>query len=205
MAGYAFNGMKENMVKASGRNLNISPKQSIEICSYIRGRPLTQAKGLLQLAIDEKRAVPLKRFTNGPGHKPGIAAGRFYPKACTQILKTLESAESNAKNKGMNVSDLRIAHIAAQRAPKQQHYGRKRRSIFKAAHIEVVLEEVKGLTSKNTKKPQAASVEKKTDKPKPKPAPKTETHSHEGHATHEHTQAEHPSHSPKTHTEHKTQ
>lgn len=143
MAGYSFNNLKENMAKASARNVNVSPKQGIEICTYIRGRPLAQAKMLLLQSINMIRAVPLKRFTNGPGHKSGMGAGRYYPKACLEILKALESAEANAKNKGLNVSELVVVHIATQRAAKQSHYGRKKRSVFKTAHIEVVLAEVK--------------------------------------------------------------
>lgn len=146
MAGYSFNGLKENMAKASLRNVNMSPKQGIEICNHIRGRSLVQAKMLLQQSIDFVRPIPLRRFTNGPGHKPGLASGRFYPKACAEVLKALESAESNAKNKGLNSADLKVVHLSTQRAAKQPHYGRKRRSIFKTSHIEVVLAEVKGLS-----------------------------------------------------------
>lgn len=143
MTGYSFSELKENMAKASGRNLDISPKQSIEICNYLRGRSLKQAKSLLQESMDQKKAIPFTRFTNGLGHKPGIAAGRFAIKSCTSILKVIKSAEANAKNKGLNVSDLKVIHIAAQRGPKNWHYGRKKRSIMKNTHIEVVLEEIK--------------------------------------------------------------
>ena len=69
------------------------------------------------------------------------------------MLKLLNSAESNAKNKGYNVEDLRILHLATQRGPKSSHYGRKKRSVFKNSHLEVVLEEIKGLAkNKNDKR-----------------------------------------------------
>ena len=164
MAGYSFNNLKENMAKASARSINISPKQGIEICNYIRGRPLAQAKNLLQQSIDMIRPVPLKRFTNGPGHKPGMGPGRYYPKACSEIVKVLESAEANAKNKGLNVSDLNVIHIAVQRAAKQSHYGRQKRSVFKTAHVEVVLAEVKGTSEKSKSK--GSSKESKNTKSK---------------------------------------
>jgi large subunit ribosomal protein L22 len=150
---YAYQKGKENIVKAVGRNLDISPKQSIEICNYIRGRPLAQAKMLLRQSIDEIRPIPARRFMNGLGHKPGMSAGRYFTKACIAILKVLESAEANAKNKGFNNLDLRVSHIAMQIGPKNQHYGRQKRSIFKNSHIEVVLEEIKGLSDR--KKSQA--------------------------------------------------
>ena len=165
---YSFNDVKENMARASGRNLNVSFKQAVEICGHIRGRPLSQAKMLLNQAIKMEKPIPFKRFTNGLGHKPGMGPGRYHPKACSEILKVIESAESNARNKGMSASDLKVLHIAAQTAPKQWHYGRKRRSVFKAAHIEVVLEEVKGMgkkkPDKQDKKPGSKNSGSKSDK-----------------------------------------
>ena len=157
---YGLNEMKENMVKASGRNLNVSAKQCIEICNHIRGRKLKQAKMMLQDSMDIKRAIPFKRFTNGLGHKPGMGSGRFAPKACAEILRVLKSAEGNAKNKGFNAADLVVTHIATQRAPKTWHYGRQSRTQFKSVHIEVVLAEVKEVKiidgkKKDTKKKDA--------------------------------------------------
>lgn len=162
--GYSFKNLTESMAKASGRNLNISPKQSIEICNHIRGRSLIQAKRLLTQSADMKFPIPLKRFTNGPGHKPGMGAGRYYPKACLEILSIIESAEANAKNKGLNVQDLKLVHIATQTAPKSWHYGRKKRSVFKAAHIEVVLEEVKGLSEKKSKDKSSKTIKNSMEK-----------------------------------------
>ncbi|MGV8141617.1 MAG: 50S ribosomal protein L22 [Candidatus Woesearchaeota archaeon] len=159
---YAYQKSEEGTVKAVGRNLNISPKQGIEICKYIRGRPLNQAKVLLQQAIEEKKAIPFTRFTNGLGHKPGISAGRYNPKACAQILKIIKSAEGNAKNKGYNSADLKVVHLSMQIGTKNWHYGRQKRSIFKNSNIEVVLQEIKGI-SKAEKKPKA-NIQKKEHK-----------------------------------------
>jgi large subunit ribosomal protein L22 len=167
---YAYQKSEENTVKAVGRNIGISPKQSIEICKYVRGRTLAQAKMMLRQAIDMKRAVPFTRFSNGLGHKPGMSAGRYNPKACSEIMKVIESAEANAKNKGYNTADLKLVHIAMQIGPLNRHQGRQRRSIFKNSHIEVVLQEVKGLSAKkkgverknvDKKNPETGNVEKK--------------------------------------------
>jgi len=147
---YAFQKEMENTAKAVARNIDISPKQSIEICNYVRGRPVAQAKMLLQQSIDEIRPVPIRRFSNGVGHKAGMSAGRYYPKACREILTVIKSAEANAINKGFNSNDLKIVHIAMQIGPKNWHQGRQRRSIFKNSHIEVVVAEVKGLAKNKT-------------------------------------------------------
>lgn len=161
---YAYQKSEENIAKAVGRNLDISPKQSTEICKYVRGRTLSQAKMLLQQAIDMKKAVPFTRFNNGLGHKPGMSAGRYNPKACSQILKVLKSAEANAKNKGYNSSDLKVVHISMQIGPRNLHYGRQRRGIFKNSHIEVVLQEVKGVGRKDKTIGKTAKAEKKDSK-----------------------------------------
>jgi len=163
---YAYQKSEENTVKAVGRNLNISPKQGTEICKYVRGRPLNQAKMLLEQSINMVRAVPFTRFVNGLGHKSGMSAGRYHPKACQLILNVIKSAEANAKNKGYNAADLKVVHIAMQIGPKNNHQGRSR-GIFKNSHIEVVLKEVKGLASKKgEKKSEKTDVqsEKKTEK-----------------------------------------
>ena len=149
---YSYQKKEENTVKAVGRNLSVSPKQGTEICKYVRGRSLNQAKMLLQQSIDMKRPVPFTRFVNGLGHKSGMSAGRYHPKACQLILNVIKSAEANAKNKGFNAQDLKVVHIAMQIGPKNSHQGRQRRSIFKNSHIEVVLKEVKGTAPKKNDK-----------------------------------------------------
>lgn len=150
-SGYSFQ-TKENMAKASVRNINISTKHVVEIFNYIRGRPLSQAKMLLQQSIDMIRPIPLKIYTNGPGHKAGISSGRYYVKACKEILNALNAVEANAKNKGLAVGDLRLTYAVAQKAGKQWHYGRKKRSIFKNTHLELGVEEIKGLSDKKKDK-----------------------------------------------------
>ena len=163
---YAYQKSEENTVKAVGRNLAVSPKQGTEICKYVRGRPLGQAKMLLEQSINMWRPVPFTRFTNGLGHKSGMSAGRYHPKACQLILNVIKSAEANAKNKGYNATDLKVVHIAMQIGPKNNHQGRSR-GIFKNSHIEVVLKEVKGLASKKGEKKSEkteSKSEKKTEK-----------------------------------------
>jgi len=158
-------------VKAVGRNLAVSPKQGTEICKYVRGRPLGQAKMLLEQSINMWRPVPFTRFTNGLGHKSGMSAGRYHPKACQLILNVIKSAEANAKNKGYNSADLKVVHIAMQIGPKNNHAGRQKRSIFKNSHIEVVLQEIKGFSGK---KKGVKSDSEKTEKSEKKTTEKSQ-------------------------------
>ncbi|MBW2982321.1 50S ribosomal protein L22 [Candidatus Woesearchaeota archaeon] len=133
---------EEHAAKAVGRSLPISTKQSVEICSFIRQRTLEKAKKKLVDAINKKSAIPFKRYNDNIGHRKGtVAAGRYPKKACSEILKLLESVEANAQFKGLNTASLVINHICAHKAERPWHYGRQRRRKMKRTNIEVVVEE----------------------------------------------------------------
>ena len=145
--------------KASGRDLPISIRASVEICKFIRFKPLERAKQILNDAIGMKKPIPFNQFTDGAGHKAGMRGGKFPIKACSHILRVLESAESNAHNKGL-AKDLKIIHVVPQKGSKAYHYGRQSRRRYKRTHIEVVLGEYK----KEEIKPKQKKMEtKKTE------------------------------------------
>ena len=163
MAQYNYSTkMEGEYAQAVGRDLSISTKHSVEVCRFIRGRNVQNAKKLLEEVIGMKRAVPYKRFNRDLGHKKGMAAGRFPVSTCKEILKILESAESNAQFKGFNTSRLRITHVNAQKASRPMHAGRHRGREMKRTHIEIVLKE-------------GAQAEKKEEKTQKSPAPKKAT------------------------------
>lgn len=139
---YAFSDYnKELMARAVGRDLSISKKQSVEICKWIRQKPLIRAKKMLEEVIAMKTAVPYTRFNWNVGHRPGMGPGRYPITACAQILAILKSAEANAQAKGLNTGNLVIVHCNAQKAPSPLHYGRQRGTHMKRTHIEMVLQE----------------------------------------------------------------
>ena len=139
--------------KAIGKDLPISTRASVEICKHIRFKPLDKAKQILQDTIEMKKPIPFNQFTEGAGHKAGMKGGKYPIKACTHILRILESAEANAHNKGLS-KELKIVHLIPQKSSKAYHYGRQIRRKYKRTHIEVVLGEYK--------KPE---VKKKENKP----------------------------------------
>ncbi len=99
MAGYKYSSeLKENMSKAVGVSLDISCKQSREICGKIRGMKLARAKVFLENVVSFKDAVPFKKHKKEMPHRKGrgMAAGRFPVKACKVILSILKSVEANA-------------------------------------------------------------------------------------------------------------
>jgi len=169
--------MDEQTARVSGKSLQISTKQSIEICNFIRGRPLQRAKSLLNDVILMKQPVPFKRFT-AMGHRKGkLAAGRYPIKASKIFLGLLESVEANAQFKGLNTANLVIDTIIANKAGNQWHYGRQRRRRMKSTHVDIVVkeapEEKKKESAKQGKKPKEQP--KKEQKPvEKKPEPKAE-------------------------------
>ncbi len=124
----------------NAKNLRISTKHSVEVCNMLRDKTTKKAKTLLSEVLEMKRAVPYTKFLGDLSHKRGMAAGRYPIKSCEEILRIIESGESNALNKGMG-SDLIISHISAHKAGKQFHYGRKLRTKMKNTHITLKLKE----------------------------------------------------------------
>jgi len=142
----------DKQAKAVGINLPISTKISREICQAIKGKDTKKAKKILDEAISMKKAIPYKKFNDDIGHKPGMGPGRFPLKAAAQIKKMVESAEANARFKGMNADNLEIQSILAQKGPKTPRYGRQSRRLAKRTHIEIVLRESKKESKARDKK-----------------------------------------------------
>jgi large subunit ribosomal protein L22 len=155
---------EEHIAKAVGRSLPISTKHCIEVCSFIRKKPLKLAKEMLNRVIKKEMAVPFRRFTE-IGHKPGkgIASGRYPEKAAGQILDLLDSVEANAQFKGLNTSNLFIEHICAHRAGNQMHYGRRGR-MMKKTSIEVIVRESKLEQKENKNKTETKKASKENPK-----------------------------------------
>lgn len=145
--------VEDKMARALGRDLPISPKKSVEICSHLKKKSVENAKQILQDAIEMKKPIPFKRFNKGLGHKAGMAAGRYAVRTCEHILKLLKSAESNANQKGLG--SLVIVHMCANKGANTHHYGRKGGRLMKRTNVEIVVEE------KSEKKKESKVIEEK--------------------------------------------
>lgn len=134
---------------ATGRNLRISPKHAREICRELKGKYLETAQEYLELVIDKKKSVPFRRYRKKVPHRSDLRkwpSGRYPQKAAREILRVLENAEQNSSFKGLEVSRLRITHIASQRGRKIKGFtpraqGRSSPSHKTLTHIEVVVTE----------------------------------------------------------------
>ncbi|PTD94314.1 50S ribosomal protein L22 [archaeon SCG-AAA382B04] len=146
---YSIDPDPKTTSKAMGRELHISPKDSVEICDSIRGKDLSKAKEILKGVINKEKPIAYKKHNKKKGHRKGIEkwdTGGYPEKAASEILKVIENAESNAEYKGLEINKLRIKHIAAKRGTEiegmmPRAFGRATPKNTKTTHVEVVLEE----------------------------------------------------------------
>ncbi|USS40874.1 50S ribosomal protein L22 [Thermococcus aggregans] len=148
---YSFQNFDpERMARASGRDLRISPKFSVEVCREIKGMMLNDAIKFLDDVIAKRRPVPLRRFNDSQGHKrgKGFGPGRYPVKVAKEIKKILLNAKNNAEQKGLDPDRLKIIHAAAHRGPVLRGYiprafGRATPFNEQTTHIEIVVEEIR--------------------------------------------------------------
>jgi large subunit ribosomal protein L22 len=133
------------VARARGRNLLISTKQSVEVCRAIKGMRAEHAILFLKEVIEQKRAIPFKRYRRDVSHRPGIGAGRYPKKACEFIIKVLQNAIANAQQLGMDKSKLVVNKAIANLAisverRKRGGIGRKV-GLGRQTHVEIELME----------------------------------------------------------------
>lgn len=148
--GYSFTGYAQPYVKASGREVDVSPKAAREICKAVKGMMLSQAKEYLEAVAEKKQPVPFRRFKKKVGHRSGLIGfhvGRYPVKAAENILEVIDNLENNADFKGLDTERLRIIHAAAISGRKVKSYkprafGRSSASHNTLVHIELAAAEV---------------------------------------------------------------
>lgn len=130
------------VAKAKGTNLQISTKQAIEVCNFIRGKTVSKARQMLNEVLALKRPVPYKIFKMDIPHRKGkYGPGRFPLNTVKAVLGMLNSAASNAEDKGLRSDTLIISTIKANRGPTVWRFGRQMRRKAKRTHLEIGLKE----------------------------------------------------------------
>ena len=86
-----------------------------------------------------KGCIPYSKFNRGIGHRKKTGPGRFPVKASTHVLKLLKSVKANARQKGLDVNNLRIKAAIAKQGPHTPKYGRHRGRSAKRTHLEIVV------------------------------------------------------------------
>lgn len=136
-------------VRTAMREKEISHKHAREIAVAIKGLSIEKARDYLQDVINQKRAVPFRRYKEQVGHKsdPGVMSGRYPGKSATEFLKALDNLESNAEYKGMDLDRLKIVNATVHKGviikrftPRAMGRATPKNNVL--THIELVAQEV---------------------------------------------------------------
>jgi large subunit ribosomal protein L22 len=141
----------DNIAKAKANELNMSPKHSIEIATFIRHQRVNDAIAYLNEVVSLKKAIPFRRFNRNVAHKRGLPgnwdAGRYPVKASKAYIRVLESVKKNAEYIGLDPDNLEIIHASANRGRAQKSFfpramGRATPKVRETVNLEVVVREV---------------------------------------------------------------
>jgi len=107
-------GLKGNEVRASLREVDVSPKFAREVCEAIKGLTIPEARRLLEDVVKMKRMIRFGRYRKKRAHHAQTRGPGGYPvKVSKHMLKLLDSLEANAEFKGLDPEKTRIVHAAA--------------------------------------------------------------------------------------------
>ncbi len=138
-------------VRASGRELNISPKAAREICNTIKGMTLTKAIELTETVEAQQVPIAFRRFKKKVGHRSelvGFPTGSYPVKAAGKILAVLQNLRGNCEFKGLDPDTVHLIHASAKAGRVIKDYvprahGRSSPNFHVLVHVEVVAKEAK--------------------------------------------------------------
>ena len=128
---------------ASGKNIRISHKSSIEICKFITGKDVDSAIDYLDDVVDIKKAIPYTRFVTHQAHRKGnMRTGKYPVNAATEFIKLLRNVKNNAENKGFNTGKIIIKNAQANKGSQfrrgRRAFGRRQ---SKSTNVHITVEE----------------------------------------------------------------
>jgi len=107
---YSFTNYEAlTQVRASGREVDASPKSAREVCETIKGMSIVQAKKFLQDVLFKKQVIPFRRYTKEVPHRRShfkFHVGRYPVKAAKEVLKVIGNLEANAEFKGLDTQNI---------------------------------------------------------------------------------------------------
>jgi large subunit ribosomal protein L22 len=144
---YSFEGYDPAIhVRASGREVNISPKAAREICNTVRGMVLSKAITLLESVEEMKSPIPFRRHKLKVGHRSelvGFPSGSYPVKAAKEVRLVLKNLEGNCEFKGLDPERVRLIHASAKAGRRikdyvQRAHGRSSPNFHVLVHVEFV-------------------------------------------------------------------
>ena len=149
--GYSYEGFDPTVhVRASAREVNISPKAAREIAVTIKGMKVTKAIDHLESVREKKTAIAFRRHKLKVGHRSelsGFPSGSYPVKAAGVFVQTLKNLQSNGEFKGLDPERIEIIHASAYAGRTNKDYtpramGRSSPNFHQLVHIELVGKEV---------------------------------------------------------------
>jgi large subunit ribosomal protein L22 len=149
--GYSFEGFDPAIhVRASGREVNVSPKAAREIAVTIKGLSITKAIDLLELVEEKKMPIAFRRHKLKVGHRRELQdfpTGSYPVRTAKAYLDVLRNLQGNSEFKGLDPDRVRIIHAAGYAGRTQKDFvprafGRSSPNFHQLVHIEVVGKEV---------------------------------------------------------------
>ncbi len=154
--------------KARVEDINASFKDLTEVCYNIRGRPTNVAIHILEDAAAGKIPLRYRSHNTRMAHRKELQGqkGRWPIKCAGIVLKCLQSAVANAKEKGLS-EELIVTHASANKKHSYMRYsskGRRNTSKFETARVEVILrEKIEGKKKRIADQKKAVEEKKKAD------------------------------------------
>lgn len=136
-------------VRASGREIDISPKAAREICNTLKGMTLTKAIELTESVEAKKEPVAFRRYKKKVGHRSelsGFPTGSYPVKAAGEILAVLRNLRGNCEFKGLDPDRVHLIHASAKAGRVIKDYvprahGRSSPNFHTLVHVEFVVRE----------------------------------------------------------------
>jgi len=138
---------KKDYALVKGNDLPISTKESMDICSMIRGRSTEKAIKMLEEVIAFKRVVKMNKREVPHQKGKGVMAGRYPMNASREFIRMLKQLNANAIVNGLEIEKCKIFCKADFASRPYKRGGAK----FKRTHVLLKLETKKIKPEKNKK------------------------------------------------------
>lgn len=168
---YSYKFGDEETGKARLEGVDASYKDLAAVCSNIRGKSSSDALALLEKASTGDFPILYRKYNKHLAHRKELGGkqGRYPKKSAKIVLGVLKNAIASAKAKSLS-EDLIVVHAAANKKnvyPRLSPKGRRSRSYFETARVEIVVKE--RVPAKKIEKKEVKPAEKAKAEAKPKP------------------------------------
>jgi large subunit ribosomal protein L22 len=175
MEGYSTT-IAENFASARLEGVDASYKDLAQVCGRIRNKDAAWAMEFLERASKQEIPILYKSHNKRLGHRKELGGkkGRYPQKAAKIVMKVLQSAVANGIVKGFGESYTVHTATANKKFsyPRMAPKGRRARSYYELARVEVILRPKEGVPKGVEVTPKKEPEKKPAKAPEPKAPPK---------------------------------